>query len=269
MNIIPYTFFGSADFSVFVLDEMKKAGMFPCAIVTTPDKPKGRKLVLSPNPVKTWAIENKIPFFETYQSAVEDARVKSSAVFVIAAYGKILPQSVIDLPTHKTLNIHPSLLPKYRGASPLQSAMLDDEKNTGVSIMRIDAQMDHGPIVAQKQIVVTEWPVYEEFEEMMACEGGRLLAEILPQWVAGSISEKEQDHSAATYTKKIKKEDGEVHLDPSAPSAEQHSLFRKIQAYHAWPTVYYFVEKNGKKIRVKITKAVWKNDRLTIEKIIP
>jgi methionyl-tRNA formyltransferase len=104
---IPYTFFGSAVFSLYVLDELKKAGMLPVAIVTTPDKPKGRKLILTPNPVKVWAIENNIPFFEKFQDAVLDAKVQESLVFVVAAYGKILPQSLIDMPKYKTLNIHP------------------------------------------------------------------------------------------------------------------------------------------------------------------
>ena len=266
---IPYTFFGSAIFSLYVLDELKKAGMLPIAVVTTPDKPKGRKLILTPNPVKVWALENSIPFFDTYQAAMEDARVRESAVFIVAAYGKILPQAVIDTPKYKTLNIHPSLLPHHRGASPLQSAMLDDQKNTGVSIMRIDAEMDHGPIIAQKNISVSEWPTYEIFEEMMAREGGKLLAETLPQWVTGKIAEKEQNHAIATYTKKIKKEDGEITFDPEASSEAQYAIFRKIQAYHEWPTAFFFADRNGKKIRVKITQASFSDGTLKIEKVIP
>jgi methionyl-tRNA formyltransferase len=135
--------------------------------------------------------------------------------------------------------------------------------------MRIDAEMDHGPILAQKNITVSEWPTYEVFEEMMAREGGKMLAEALPGWIAGTIHEVEQDHGAATYTKKIKKEDGEVVLDPNASTEDQYAIFRKIQAFHEWPTAFFFTEKNGVKIRVKITRASFSGGKLVIEKIIP
>jgi methionyl-tRNA formyltransferase len=282
-----FTFFGSARFSVHVLDELKKAGFMPRCVVTTPDKPAGRKLILTPTPVKTWALEHTIPVTEDLSQLSSASSQKVSDVFVVAAYGKILPESVINLPPRKTLNIHPSLLPEYRGASPLQSAILNDTKNTGVTIMRVDALMDHGPIVAQKEIHITEWPVYEVFEEMMAHEGGALLAKVLAEWVAGTISEKEQDHAKATLTKKIKKEDGDVTqvlqelktqmgLETDAKGISEkiaYTLFRKVQAYHLWPTTYFFKENNskegGKPIRIKITKVRFEFGKLFIDSIIP
>ncbi|MEI8249279.1 MAG: methionyl-tRNA formyltransferase [Candidatus Taylorbacteria bacterium] len=273
---ISFTFFGSSHMSVIVLDELKSAGYIPTCIVTTPDKPQGRKLILTPNVVKTWAHENNIPvydpakldtsFIETFMPAHAGTfNLEPSSVFIVASYGKIIPQAVLDIPARKTLNIHPSLLPLYRGASPLQSAMLDDQKKTGVSIMRIDAEMDHGPLIAQKEIIVQEWPTYEVFEENMAREGARILADILPDWISGAIKEKEQDHSRATYTKKFTKADALIDLS----SPDQYLTFRKIQAFHERPQAYFMITHNGKEIRIKVTQASFKNNALVIEKVIP
>jgi len=138
--------------------------------------------------------------------------------------------------------------------------------------------MDHGPIIAQKEVTVNEWPTYEDFEAQMAHEGGQLLAQVLSEWVAGKIKDREQDHSRSTYAKKIIKEDGLIDtavLNPNAPTEKAYAAFRKIQAFHQWPTAYFFVEnaafKNSptKKMRVKITKASFKDGRLAIEKVIP
>ncbi len=270
-----YAFFGSAQFSIYVLDELEKAGMPPSLIVTTPDKPVGRGLVLTPTPVKAWGMKRGIPVLDPAKLDADFAeKLKETCAtknaggnietFVVAAYGKIIPQAILDIPKHKTLNVHPSLLPLYRGASPLQSAMLDDAKKTGVTIMRIDELMDHGPIVVQKEITVDEWPAYGVFEETIAREGGKLLAETLPGWIDGRIVEKPQDHAAATLTKKILKNDGLVNF-----ADDPYLNFRKIQAYREWPTAYFFAEKNGAKIRVKITEARWESGKLIIEKVIP
>ncbi len=264
MNFI---FFGSSQFSIFVLDELAKLGFTPSAIVTTPDKPQGRKLIMTPNVVKTWSLNHGIKVYDPAKidaNFIEILKAESADVFIVASYGKILPKNLIELPPGNTLNIHPSLLPQYRGASPLQAAILNDTKHTGVSIMRIDEEMDHGPIVAQKEITVNEWPTYEVFEEMMAREGAILLATILPDWIAGKIAEKEQDHSAATYTKKSKKEDGLIDL-----SGDPYVNFRKIQAYHQWPQAYFMISKNSKDMRVKITAASFSGGKLVIEKVIP
>ena len=267
-----YAFFGSSTMSTYVLDELVKAGFPPSLVVTTPDKPQGRGLSLTPNVVKTWALKHGLPVLDDQSKLAGDFDT-----FVVASYGRILPASIVFGPKHKTLNVHPSILPKYRGAAPLPTAMLDDAKHTGVTIMRLDEKMDHGPIVAQKEIVINEWPTYEVFEEMMAREGGKLLAQILPDWIAGKIAEKEQDHSLATYTKKIAKEQAQLDLSDAAAfmGTRGYENFRKIQAYHEWPRAYFFTEKSGKKIRVKIASASWSktgangNGELTIERVVP
>lgn len=264
---IKFAFFGSSRFSVIVLDELYKLGLIPTCIITTPDKPQGRKLIMTQNVVKVWAIEKGIKVYDPIRiddDFIKNLNQENCEVFIVASYGKILPKSIIELPAQKTLNIHPSLLPKYRGATPLQSAILEDTKNTGVTIMRIDEKMDSGPIVAQREVSVDEWPTYEEFEMTMACNGADLLAEILSDWVNGKITEKEQNDSLATYTKKTAKEDGLIDLN-----ANPYFNFRKIQAYHEWPVGYFFVEHSGKNIRVKITSASFHDGKMTIEKVIP
>jgi methionyl-tRNA formyltransferase len=269
---LKYIFFGSSEMSTYVLDELIKAGLTPSAVVTTSDKPQGRKLVLTPNIVKTFATERGIQvydFAKLDQAAVDSLKNECADVFIVASYGKIIPEAVLSIPPYKTLNVHPSLLPKYRGASPLQSAMLDDAKDTGVTIMRIDAQMDHGPIVAQKNIHLDEWPPYNMFEEMMAREGGRMLVELLPEWIAGRISETEQDHGAATYSTKFTKEDGEIPFKNGWVVGDEYALFRKIQAFSNWPQTFFFIEREGKKLRIKISAVSFADRKLQIEKVIP
>ncbi len=268
---ISFVYFGSSRLSVIVLDELLRLGYKPSLIVTTPDKPQGRKLILTPNVVKTWAVEHNIHVLDPIKLDDEffaHLRLTPCNLFIVASYGKIIPTKIIELPKLKTLNIHPSLLPQYRGASPLPTAILEDTKKTGVSIMQLDAEMDHGPVIVQKEIDITdhfkEWPIYEYFEEFMAKQGAHVLAEILPDWVAGKIIPKEQDHTKATYTKKIIKEDGMIdfsveelkNLTKISPD-RTYTIFRKIQAFHEWPQAYFFIEKDATKMRVKITDATF------------
>ncbi len=264
---IKFAFFGSSKFSIYVLDELDNLGFKPSFIVTSPDKPQGRKLVMTPNIVKTWALQKNIFVLDPVKldKHLIDALKKFDCdVFVVASFGRIIPQTIIDLPKHGSLNIHPSLLPKYRGPSPLPTAILEDEKSTGISIMKMDEQMDHGPLVASKEIQIDEWPTYEAFEEKMACEGAKLLAHILPRWIQGEMKAKEQEHSKATYTKKITKEDALIDL-----SSDPYSNFRKIQAYHEWPKACFTIQRDGQPMRIKITQASFQNGNLIIQKVIP
>jgi methionyl-tRNA formyltransferase len=267
MKKIKFAFFGSSRFSTLVLDEIERAAFIPAGVITAPDKPKGRKLLLTPTPVKEWARKRNIRVLNSAKLDADFIKTLSADgwdLFIVASYGKIIPRTVIDIPKYGILNIHPSLLPKYRGASPLQSAMLDDAKHTGITIVKIDEEMDHGPIVAREEVVVNEWPIYEDFEKMMARKGGALLAKILPDWISGRIAEREQNHSSATYTKKITKEDGLLDLN-----GDSYQNFRKIQAFHEWPRAYFIHERNGEKIRVKVTQASFKDGNLIVEKVIP
>lgn len=267
-------FFGGSEFSVYVLNELKAHDVLPELIVTTPDKPKGRKLVLTPTPVKIWAKENGIEVIDPPSLKKDNADLLSKLkaggyeLFLVASYGKIIPKEIFEIPERKTLNIHPSLLPKYRGASPIQSQILEGEKEVGATIMQIDEGMDTGAIIAQK---TSQGEVLgrKELEKTLAVEGAKLFAQILPDWVAGKIKPAAQDDNKATYCKKIEKEDGELQIDLNDLSKNARQNLLKIKAFEEWPTAYFFLERGGKKIRIIITDAALENDTLKILKVIP
>ncbi len=193
-------------------------------------------------------------------------------LFIVASYGKIIPQSVLDLPKYGTLNIHPSILPKYRGATPLQTAILNDDKNTGVTIIKMDEKMDHGDIVAVKKIDFTEanWPpTFSAMEYIMSVHGANLLLENLESYLEGTIKLKKQDHTLATFTKKINKADGEIVID-QANDTNAWQNYLKICAYEGWPGTYFFITKtDGTKIRVSIKSARFEDGKLIIERVTP
>lgn len=259
-------FFGTPDFAVWVLDALKEKGIVPNLIVAAPDAPKGRKLVMTPPPTKVWAEAHNVPVIqpENIKTTVFDT---TWDLFIVAAYGKILPETILNIPKHKTINVHPSLLPLLRGSSPLQSAILNDMRETGVTIMRLDKEMDHGPILAQKKTIISPWPIdHIALGKTLARDGAYLIAEILPSILDNTLPEIEQEHSKATYTKKISKQDGEINL-----SEHGYKNFLKYNAYKEWPGSYFFDEaKDGsKKIRITITEATYKDDTFVIQRVIP
>lgn len=265
--MIKFAFWGTSEFSVYILEALKEKGFVPSLIISTKDMPQGRKLEIKPTHTKVWALENNIPVLQPEKLNDEAfAKVSEMAwdVFIVASYGKIIPERFLNIPKAQTLNVHPSLLPELRGPSPIESAILRDIKNTGVTIMRLDKEMDHGPIVVQREYKVEEWPKREELEKIFGAVGGDLLADILPQWVSGKIQETEQDHSKATYCKKIEKQEALLDL-----SADAYENFRKIRGYSGWPNAFFFVEHGDKKIRVVVKDAVFENRELIITRVIP
>ena len=263
-----FAFFGTAEFSITILEELANAGFVPALIVTIEDKPQGRKLTITPPPVKVWAQQNNIKFLQPQkldQNFVYKLKAINYQLFIVAAYGKMLPPSILDLPKHGTLNVHPSLLPKLRGASPIQAAILRDERKTGVTIMLVDEKMDHGPIIAQAEITVEDWPPKASaLRELLAHVGGELLAETIPLWLEKKIPPEEQDESKATYTLKIKKDDGLIDLND-----DSYENFKKIRAFDMWPGTYFFTLRGDKEVRVKIADAEFKDGKLVITRIIP
>lgn len=258
-------FWGTSEYSVMTLEKLNSSAFDIAFVVTMPDRPKGRKLVMTPSPVKVWAEAHKIPVFQPEKlrdaDFVEAIKKYQCDVFVVIAYGKIMPEEVLNIPKAQSLNIHASLLPKLRGSCPIETAILNDMKNTGVSIIRMDAEMDHGPIVAEKEVTVEPWPpTAKALGTALVNAGNDLLISILPDWVAGKITAKEQDHSQVTYTKMIEKNDGLIDL-----AGDPYKNYLKIRAYQGWPSAFFF--KDG--VRMKITQASYKDGKLTIEKVIP
>ncbi len=263
-------YFGTPRFSVFVLEALVTAGYAPTAVVTTPDRPAGRGLAVTQSPIKEWSLEHSLSVIQPEslkKSSPELDLIKNSEwdLFVVAGYGKILPKELVDLPRLGALNVHPSLLPRFRGPSPIESQILGDEREVGVTILLMDDQMDHGPIVAQARITPDPWPVKTTtLEDILWAEGGSLLVEVLPDFIAGTITPEPQDHEKATTTTFMKKEDG--HLDPKA---DPYKNYLKYCAYDEWPGTYFVVERLGKTIRVKVNEAKYENGEFTILRVTP
>ncbi|TSC55817.1 MAG: methionyl-tRNA formyltransferase, partial [Parcubacteria group bacterium Greene0416_79] len=157
---VSFAFFGTDDFSVAILEQLKRAGLLPALIVTAPDRPKGRGLALTSPPVKLWARANHVECVQpiALDSSVRDTlKTKSFELFVVASYGLIIPKDILDIPAHGALNLHPSLLPKYRGASPIENQILADDRDAGVTIMLMDEKMDHGPTLASWKLDAGNW----------------------------------------------------------------------------------------------------------------
>lgn len=273
MNDLRIAFWGTSRISVIVLEEMSRGGILPSLIITAPPRQKGRGLEMAPSEVKIWADAHKIPTREPEEIKSEEFLKTLGAdwdLFIVASYGKIVPRNILDLPKHGTLNVHPSLLPKLRGASPIQSAILEEvpvgePHDAGVTIMLIDEEVDHGPIVAQQKITVPNWPPKGvELEEMLGMLGGKLLVETIPLWVSGKITPEEQEHDRATFTKKMTSGSGQIYLDDDSAR-----MFRKIRAFDSWPRAYFTTTRNGKEMRVVVTDAHLDDRELILDRVIP
>ncbi len=287
-NHSPLVFFGSSIMSVKCLNALMSQGLKADLIVTVPDKPMGRKLELTPNPTKVWAMEHHVPYFEfnklndeAFETLNNPSSKTRAKIFIVASYGKIIPERFLNIPEFGALNIHPSKLPELRGASPLHQTILNDTNNTAVSIIKMDKEMDHGALFAQKEIDIAKianWPVgYNELELIMANVGASLIAENLDEYLSGTLKLHEQDHASATFTAKINKEDGLINPWLSSDKEQRNNIL-KIKAFEEWPGTYFFVDKiikgEHKKIRVKIKEAQWlpnkeEGHKLKIMKVIP
>ncbi len=256
---IRFAFFGTSHIAAHVLDALEENGFLPQLVVTPSSKPQGRSKEIVPCAVEVWATARAIPVRHDHEIG------NDWDVCVVADYGRILPQALLNIPRHGFLNVHPSLLPRLRGASPMRTAILTDEKNTGVTIILLDDKMDHGPIVAQKQIDISPWPPHlADMERTLMRAGGALLAQILPAWIAGDIEVRPQMHDLATFCGKLTKEDGL--LDLAAPAYDN---LLKIRALEGWPGAYAFFERNGARIRVQILDATIESNSLKILRVKP
>ena len=282
-----FAFFGTSEFAVKILDKLIENGYVPSLVITTPDKPKGRKMIMTPPPVKVFAQAHNLKIIQPERLAVKPPlgglTAKWLDLFIVASYGKIIPKSILDILKFGMLNVHPSLLPKFRGPSPIQAFILSGEKKTGVTIMLMDDKIDHGQILLQKEFEArsTKFEIRNKFqiqnsenlklnakqlEEKLAELGGQMLVDTIPKWISGEIKAVEQDHSQATFTKKINKEDGLVDLEKDNPEI----IYRKFLAFQPWPGVYYFTQKNNQKFRVIITDMeMSESGQLKIKKMKP
>jgi len=243
-------FFGTPRFGAIILEALVRAEVVPVLVVTAPDKPVGKKHELMPSPVKVVAEKQGIAVAQpsTLHEIPTEITAVAADLFVIAAYGLLLPKKLLELPQHGALNVHPSLLPKYRGASPVQTALLNGDTETGITIMRMDEQLDHGPLVAQKTTRITPEDTTETLSCRLAEEGARLLIETIPLWTTGSLQATPQDEKAASMTRTFTKDDGRLDWEKSAVELE-----RQIRAFQPWPGTFTIWEKpDAEKVSLKI-----------------
>lgn len=271
MNTPRFAFFGTADFAVKVLEELGRHSLVPTVVITAPDRPAGRGLVLTSSPVKQWALAHALPVLTPEKITEEfctELEEYSCEVGVLAAYGKLIPPRALHLFPHQILNVHPSLLPKFRGPTPVQAQILAAEREVGVSVIVLDEQMDHGPVVGQWSMQVNDWMNGEwsapRLNDELWQHGAALLAEKLPERLADTLTPATQDETVATFTSKISKEDGEIDLN-----GDPQQNFLKYLAYQPWPGVYFFAERSGTRVRVTVKKARFENGKFLPERVVP
>ena len=228
-------FFGTSEFAVPALEILVKEGYEIIAVVTNPDELVGRKKVLTPPPIKIAAQNLGLNILQFPSLKIENLKLKipDADVGVVAAYGKIIPKEIIDAFKYGILNVHPSLLPKYRGPTPIQTTILDGEKKTGVTIIKIDEETDHGPVLGSKAWGMGSSEKYKELETKLAKFGAELLTKVLPDYLAGKITPQLQDHSLATFTKKFAREDAKINWNKTAKEID-----RQIRALNPEPGVW-------------------------------
>lgn len=226
-------FMGTPDFAVASLRALVRRQAGEITVITQPDKPKGRKMILTPPEVKVYAESVGLPVYQpkTLRDEEFDAFLseKDPDIIIVAAYGKILPKSVIDYPKYGCINVHGSLLPKYRGAAPVQRCLINGETKTGNTIMYMDEGLDTGDIIAQSIVPISIDDNAETLFEKMALDGAELLMSVLPNIVSGNIVRKKQSDADATYAQKVVKED--CMIDFSMTAEEIHNRVRGLSPY--------------------------------------
>ncbi|MCC7356677.1 MAG: methionyl-tRNA formyltransferase [Candidatus Doudnabacteria bacterium] len=229
-------FFGSSDFVIQVLESLNETQTV-LAVITTPDAPVGRKKTLTETPVAEAAKKLKLPVLKfeslkTVETLTELSELQAD-IFVVASYGKIIPQTILNLPQFGVINIHPSLLPIYRGPTPIQTALRNGDTTTGVSIIKMDAEVDHGPLLGQTSTNIEPNETFRGLSLRLFGLSIPLLNQALSECEAGTSKPTEQDHVNATFTKSLAKEDGQI--DWSEPADK---IFNQFRAYDPWPGLW-------------------------------
>jgi methionyl-tRNA formyltransferase len=230
-------FMGTPDFAVYSLKALCECGENDITVITQPDKPKGRKYVLTPPEVKVFACERNLPVYQplTLRDEAFDTLLRKidPEIIIVAAYGKILPPSVINYPKYGCINVHGSLLPRYRGAAPIQRAIMDGENETGITIMYMNEGLDTGDMLAKAVVPIEEDDNFETLFDKLATSGASLLVETLPKIIQGSIVPEKQDDSLATYAQKIEKDDCKIDFSFSAKE-----IYNRIRGLSPFPLAY-------------------------------
>ncbi len=240
-------FLGTPAFAVPFLESLIGANYTPTLVVTQPDRPIGRKQMVLPTPIKSTANYHNIPTLQPEDINTEECiralRVQQPDLIVTVAFGQIISKDVLSIPKYGCINVHPSFLPKYRGASPLQETILHGDKETGVTIILMDEKMDHGPILAQETLSLEDRETMESLIQKTTKLGKKLLIDTIREIEQGTIHSQEQDHAQATFTRLLKKEMGHIDWNRSAEEID-----RQIRALNPWPGTW--TEWQGKKVKI-------------------
>jgi methionyl-tRNA formyltransferase len=231
-------FFGSPEFALPTLRRLIDSEHEIVGVYTQPDRPTGRGRKLAPPPVKTLALDHNLPVFQPPRISARDsvAQLRSLApdVGVLAAYGQILKQPVLDVPPLGILNVHASLLPRWRGAAPIPAAILAGDPETGATIMKIVLALDAGPVLGAVRVPITDADTTATLTPKIAEAGAGLLMQLLPRYAAGELTPVDQDDALATYAPQLEKDDGRI--DWATETAAQ--IARKVRAYNPWPMAW-------------------------------
>lgn len=263
----PFIFLGTPYIARDTLAYLLEHGYVPKLVVTNPDRPQGRGQVLTSSETKIWALEHNLPVITPEKITPEViAEIESygCTYAICVAYGKILPETLITIFPKGILNVHYSLLPKYRGASPVESALLHNESMTGVTIQKMVFELDAGDILAREEVPIFPFETTKELRPRLVGIGAKLLTESIPSYLEGTLIPTPQNHAEMTRCGKIAKAEGELHLDDDAIKN-----WGKYRAFTEGPGTYFFVEKNNAKIRVKITHATLEDESFKVLKVIP
>ncbi len=240
-------FMGTPDFAAGALEALIEAGHEITLVVTQPDKPKGRSKELQFSPVKECALHHGLPVFQPVRIKTPEAIAKlkeyEADIYIVAAFGQILSQEILDIPRYRCLNIHASLLPKYRGASPIQHVIIDGEKETGVTIMQMDAGVDTGDMLYKKVIAIADDDTFETLHDKLMVLGGEAIVEALPLLEAGRLTPKKQNHEESSHVSLISKSMGEIDFCKGALVID-----RLIRGMNPWPSAYTFYR--GKQLKL-------------------
>lgn len=238
-------FMGTPEFGAIVLDGLVNGGFKPVLVITEPDKPVGRKQIITSPSVKITAEKYKIPVLQPKKILDTKYQLLDTRpdIIVVAAYGQILPKEILEIPKYGCLNVHSSLLPRWRGPSPIQFPILNGDKKSGVTIMLMDEKIDHGPIISQKEVEIEENETAETLYNKLAKIGVEILLTTIPKWMKKEIKPITQNHKKATFSKILAKEDGRIDWNKPAEYIE-----RQIRAFIHWPGTFTLA--NGKKIKI-------------------
>lgn len=234
-------FMGTPDFAVPCLEKLIQAGYPILEVVTQPDRPKGRKREMTPPPVKVAALEHGVPVFQPEKlrdkEAVDHLIALKPDLIVTAAYGQILPKEIIELPQYGCINVHASLLPKYRGGAPIHKSIIDGEPETGVTIMYMAEKLDAGDILTQVRVPIEEEDHVGTLHDKLAEAGSTLLLETIPLLIEGGIVPKKQEESEVTYAWNIQREDEKINWNRSS-----REIYNQIRGLNPWPVAYAELE---------------------------